>query len=126
VIHRREPGSPVPWPSAPPVAGQAQKNHICAAAGPPQLNPAAEHIGGYLRIAADKRWLQTVIQFRPGTARNAEYALRVNRQLAFAGPHRTPYSGCAIRCERSHAAAGYLRIFGVPARAGFQVGVRLL
>jgi hypothetical protein len=30
--------------------------------------------GGYLRIAADQRWLQTVILFRPSTARNAKSA----------------------------------------------------
>jgi len=28
------------------------------------LTPAAVQIGGYLRIAADQRWLQTVIRFR--------------------------------------------------------------
>src|SRR5262249_36576059 len=46
VIHRRESGSSVSSAIAPPVTKQAQNSKICAAAGPPQLNPAAEQIGG--------------------------------------------------------------------------------
>jgi hypothetical protein len=34
-------------------------------AGSDQITEAV-HIGGYLRIAADQRWLQTVIRFQAG------------------------------------------------------------
>jgi hypothetical protein len=30
------------------------------------IEPKSAQIGGYLRIAADQRWLQTVIRFQAG------------------------------------------------------------
>ena len=53
VIHRRESGSSVSSAIAPPVTQTAQNSKICAAAGPPQLNPAADHNGGYTRMTQE-------------------------------------------------------------------------
>jgi hypothetical protein len=44
----------------------AQNDLIWTAADATELDLAAAPNGGYLRIAADQRWLQTVIRFQAG------------------------------------------------------------
>jgi len=76
--------------------------------------------------ALTKSWAITLreAQFPDLQIPIAEYALHVNRQLAFAEPRRTPYSALLSAANgHAHAAPGYLRYFGAPARAGFQFGM---
>src|SRR5262249_34105360 len=44
-------------------AGDTQNDELCARAAASSPCNGADHNGGYLRIAADQRWLQTVIRF---------------------------------------------------------------
>jgi hypothetical protein len=42
------------------------ETQICVPEKPDNEERPAAQIGGYLRIAADQRWLQTVIRFQAG------------------------------------------------------------
>jgi len=66
-----------------PAAGPPSKMQIVpvmATTGAENRRTRAAQNGGYLRIAAGQRQLQTVIRFRTDTARNADYACRVSGQ----------------------------------------------
>jgi len=70
-----------------------QSSQLCAADASPRSILPTRHIGGYLRIAADQRWLQTVIRSRPGTARNADSVRLSHAPLGQLAARRFIHSG---------------------------------
>ena len=77
----------------------AHTDLLCAAGILKRFLLQLDHIGGYLRIAADQRWLQTVIRFRAGH--------RAKRRL-----------GAGRDCAEGGADGTQIVLFGVPGDCG--------
>jgi len=94
----------------------ARNTHSSAPCSDTNGDQVTTHNGGYLRIAAGQRWLQTVIRSRPRHRANADSAwFGVTVPAAWPGTHMIQFwAPLASRFRKRQAGVALIQILSVP------------